>query len=158
VNLLDQLEEKNFTHPSFIPLDEIIARYESDRPARLAIDTETTGLSWAQPDVHAFSIPISWSKENTYYISLSQTDEDEAAARFVYRLFLEVELLEFWNAKFDLHILAKLLRRFDLPLVIRKIRDGMLLHYCLDEQAHHGLKEVSGNLGVRFSGRRVQTN
>jgi DNA polymerase-1 len=76
---------------------------------------------------------------------------DQDAAEMLYEVLLTAPTLICHNALYDLHVAKRLLDAFDLPLVVRRIEDTMLMDAVLDEQRHHGLKERCKDLNIRFS-------
>lgn len=149
MDLLTQLAEAEFESKELVGPHEIVEHLRRDKPDTVAFDTETTSLRWQDPGTYAFAYMFSWGKRNTYFLKINP-DDDREAAEAIRQIFMESERLVGWNIGFDLHFTAKLFRKHDLPMVVRRIEDGMFLHYCLNEQAHHGLKEVATERSIRY--------
>lgn len=110
-------------------LDEMIAA----DPKVIAWDSETTCLY--PRDGHVLGICLAYKEDSGVYID-SDCITDDVYARILYAAqnFKSV----FHNRKFDRHMLA-----YHFDLEFKDSEDTMLLHYTLDENDGHGLKDLS---------------
>ncbi|NBW10536.1 MAG: DNA polymerase [Caulobacteraceae bacterium] len=101
----------------------------------VAIDTETTGLY--PRDGYVLGISISYKPNHGRYIScdcLSETNSE--LLQQICKQFIVV----FHNMKFDYKMLNY---HLDLEFDRSKVHDTMVMHYALDENDGHGLKELA---------------
>lgn len=151
MSLLDSILEAEGVEGSLTPA-EFLEVYRRERPPIIAFDTESPTWKWHLPTAVPFALSFSWSKEHTYYVPCSRGGAvDQEAVEALREVLLTAETLICHNALYDLHVAKRLLDAFDLPLVVRRIEDTMLMDAVLDEQRHHGLKERSQDLDIRFS-------
>lgn len=121
--------------------------WKHDRPKIIAVDTETSGLTWWD---EAFCVTLAWMHEGkvkTFYweIGLSQAlDED------LWELLVSTPELVMHNAKFDMHKLIN--AGFFDEEQVRYMRDNRVLHdtqamaHLLDEHQKLGLKGLARDL------------
>lgn len=108
----------------------------------IAADTEASGLNWVHSDV--CGIVVGWGIHNNYYLPIAhKTDEKQLGIfdilRGLRRLFGDVNrTFVFANAKFDMHGLRKI--GIEVNGVIH---DTVVIAHLLDENADHGVKELS---------------
>lgn len=151
MSLLDAIHDAQEIVGSVSPA-EFIGTYREASPEIVAFDTESPSWKWHLESSPPFALQFSWSKEHTYYVPCSRGGAmDQEAAEALYEVFLTAPTLVCHNALYDMHVAKRLLDVFDLPLVVRRIEDTMLLDAVLDEQRHHGLKERCKDLDIRFS-------
>jgi DNA polymerase I-like protein with 3'-5' exonuclease and polymerase domains len=126
------------------------------RQRALVIDTETSGLNWVKADVAG--VVIGFGVSDNYYIPIGHrcsqdccmgdfTHEQQLTPMMVLpalqELMADPEITKiFWNAKFDMHMLAKL----GVTIVAGVIHDGVVLAHLLDENVSHELKDMSNAL------------
>jgi DNA polymerase-1 len=135
---------------TFIRIDNLIhlqavhAQFLHDDPKVIAVDTETTGLRWKDQII---GISFSWSDAHNYYIPMRHLSE-ETQLRVVDCKDILNQMFScldkkyvFHNYKFDYHKLVK-----EGIEVGGEVHDTMLMHYVLDENESHKLKD----LAVRF--------
>lgn len=112
-------------------------RLLNSRPDQLAIDSETTGLSWTDT---AFGVSFAW------YVS-GQLCSGYIDIRYVPELWHNVKAwikedkpeLILWNAKFDFHKLG-------LYPQADNFQDGCLMVYILNENHPKGLKALAAKV------------
>lgn len=151
MSLLDAIHEQEEVLGSVSP-DEFIELYRKNQPEIIAFDTESASWKWHLESSPPFALQFSWSREHTYYVPCSRGGAlDQDAAEALYEVFCTAPTLVCHNALYDMHVAKRLLDAFDLPLVVRRIEDTMLMDAVLDEQRHHGLKERCKDLDIRFS-------
>lgn len=128
---------------------------ENERPP-IAIDTETEHYHWFKDHVNAFALQVSWGRENTYYLRINPPEQyGDMDVRPTYVLDCIWDLAKtilFHNAKFDLHVIKKIYDRFKdtVEFPQAKIHDTMILSHVLDENRHHGLKELCTDFGISY--------
>lgn len=108
-----------------------LEKFLEDAPNELSIDTETTGLDWAD---EAFMVSYAWESEDwtSAYIDL-RTDPDLWVRLRQYLDIVKPNCV-FHNAKFDMHKLDFYPERFD---------DTCLMIYLLNEHHVKGLKPAA---------------
>lgn len=112
------------------------------RQRTLAVDTETSGLNWVHSDVCGIS--VGWGVGDNYYLPIAHKTDEKQLGIFdvlpgLKKLLGNEETVKiFANAKFDLHGLRKL--GIEVNGVIHDI---VVLAHLLDENADHGVKELS---------------
>lgn len=115
-------------------LDELEG-YLNNNPKIVAVDTETSALS--PRDGYVLGISISYLPNQGVYIS-SDILEDEHINR-LQTVFLDSTVV-FHNKKFD----AKMLNyHFGFIFNNENTHDTMCMHYVLDENSPHGLKDLA---------------
>ena len=108
-------------------------QYLLDNVDLVALDTETSALY--PNDGYVLGISLSHKKEQGVYINSDCIDiELEDLLR---TLFIEKTCV-FHNAKFDMKFLWK-----HFNFVFPRFHDTMIMHYLLDENDSHGLKELA---------------
>jgi len=134
----------------FVLLDNLVDiravrdKFLSDNPAVVAVDTETQGLKWSDKII---GLSFSWSDEDNYYIPFRhecdqhQMDVDDCRDVLNEIFGHESKKYIFHNYKFDYHKLT-----MDGLHIGGEVHDTMLMHYVLDENESHSLK----NLAARF--------
>jgi len=101
----------------------------------VAIDTETTGLY--PRDGYVLGISISYKPNHGRYISCDCLSETNSKLlQQICKQFIVV----FHNMKFDYKMLNY---HLDLEFDRSKVHDTMVMHYALDENDGHGLKELA---------------
>lgn len=134
MNLIDQALEDDV---ELIEPKVVFERFCKEGPEVVCYDTETPSLDWKN---HlAFAATVCWKPGESYYLDVTEP----GAVLILQKMLASTPIAVFHNAKFDLHVLRTLFDHHDLPMVHQAIHDTMLLDYCLDEQRHHGLKELS---------------
>lgn len=114
-------------------LDTFLDLIESINPERIAVDTETSSLH--PRDGYVLGISISYAVGQGVYIT-SDILEERHIER-LQKLFLRCTCI-FHNKKFD----AKMLN-YHFGFVFDKTEDTMCMHYVLDENGTHGLKDLA---------------
>lgn len=114
-------------------LDKFLKELEDFVPKVLAIDTETSSLS--PRDGYVLGISISYRIDQGVYIS-SDILEDRHIVK-LQQIFSECEVV-FHNKKFD----AKMMK-YHFGFKFARGHDTMCMHYVLDENAPHGLKDLA---------------
>lgn len=101
----------------------------------VCIDTETTALY--PRDGYVLGVSISYKPKHGRYISTDALDETGLA---LLQKISDTFSIVFHNMKFDYKML-----RYHLALTFRPdhVHDTMVMHYCLDENDSHGLKELA---------------
>lgn len=101
----------------------------------VCVDTETTALY--PRDGYVLGISISYKPNHGRYISTDALDETGLA---LLQKISDTFTIVFHNMKFDYKML-----RYHLALTFRPdhVHDTMVMHYCLDENDSHGLKELA---------------
>jgi DNA polymerase-1 len=151
LNLLDSILEAEGVEGSLTP-SEFLEVYRRESPEVVAFDTESPSWKWHLPEAVPFAMSFSWSKEHTYYVPCSLAGAvDQDAVEALREVLLTAPTLVCHNALYDMHVAKRLLDVFDMPFVVRRIEDTMLMDAVLDEQRHHGLKERCKDLDIRFS-------
>lgn len=151
MSFLDAILEAEGVEGS-LSADQFLEVYRSEAPEVIAFDSESPHWKWHLPENVPFALSFSWSREHTYYVPCSRGGAvDQDAVELLYEVLLTAPTLVCHNALYDLHVAKRLLDVFDLPLVVRRIEDTMLMDAVLDEQRHHGLKERCADLDIRFS-------
>ena len=108
----------------------------------IAVDTETSGLNWVHSD--ACGIVVGWGAAHNFYLPIDhKTNEKQLAIDRIrpglQKLFENPDTTKlFHNAKFDLHMLAKL----DLH-VGGQFHDVVTLSFLVNENGDHGLKDLA---------------
>ena len=129
---------------NLVDIKNVIEKFNTDDPAILAVDTETTGLKWSDQII---GLSFSWSDTDNYYIPFRHDCDDHQMDVNDCRDLLndlfghEDKKYVFHNFKFDYHKLKK-----DGFIIGGEIHDTMLMHYVIDENESHSLK----NLAARF--------
>jgi DNA polymerase-1 len=101
----------------------------------MAVDTETTSLNPREAKL----VGIGWGDEKEQYcIDWGICDFQEEAIEKFKQVFKTNRII-FHNAKFDMKIFKQVLN-IDFP---EKIDDTMIMHWLLDENNGHGLKELA---------------
>lgn len=170
MSLLDQFEDQGFECPELITAEELERLYERDLPELVALDTESPTFRWHLADADPFAMTVSWGRENTYYVNVRDDQRTvvheshptgwdpskhrvrEDAARVAHRIFVQTPTLVFHNAKYDLHVFKRVFDAWRLPLLVRHVEDTMIMSAILDEQRHHGLKELCTAIGISYDG------
>lgn len=119
-----------------IPLEKI-----HEAPETVAVDIETTGLSWVREKM--LLVGISGEGYSNYFNSFEYSD---AALKEHLSKFLSTHKCIFHNAKFDLHFLSKYANIDDV-----QFSDTMLLSQIIDENSSHKLESLS----KRYFGERA---
>ena len=131
-NLLDNL----------IDIQKIADKFVKDNPTLVAVDTETQGLKWSD---NIIGLSFSWSDEDNYYIPFRHECDDhqmdvEDCRDILNQMFGDTQKKYiFHNFKFDYHKLKK-----DGIVIGGEIHDTMLMHYVIDENESHSLKNLAG--------------
>ena len=119
----------------------VLETIESVKPEVMAVDTETEGLRWNH---RIIGISFTFSEEDNYYIPFRHLTEEfqPSVEDFVEGLNYIFSLPNcdyvFHNYKFDYHKLYK------EGIYIRgNIHDTMLMHYVLNENSSHALKDLA---------------
>ena len=99
----------------------------------VALDSETTGLY--PRDGHILGLSLSYRPDEGVYIDTTCLDEESEV--LLQELFNK-KLVIFHNAKFDIAFFEYHFN-FEFP----NFADTMLLHYIINENERHGLKELS---------------
>ena len=129
---------------NLIDIKKVADKFVSDNPPILAVDTETQGLKWSDKII---GVSFSWSDDDNYYIPFRHECEDhqmdvEDCRDILNDMFgHESKKYVFHNFKFDYHKLKR-----DGIEVGGEVHDTMLMHYVIDENESHSLK----NLASRF--------
>jgi DNA polymerase-1 len=152
VSLLDAILDAADPVEGLLSPGAFLDAYRREAPEVIAFDTESPTWKWQLPRSVPFALQFSWSREHSYYVPCARGGAlDQEAAELLYEVFLTAPTIVMQNGKYDLHVAKRLLDAFDLPLVVRRIEDTMILDAVLDEARHHGLKERCLDLGIRFS-------
>lgn len=101
----------------------------------VAVDTETTCLY--PRDGYVLGVSISYKPKHGRYISTDALDEE--CLELLQRIF-DTFYIIFHNMKFDYKMIAY---HLGLKFNRNKVHDTMVMHYCLDENAMHGLKPLA---------------
>ena len=109
----------------------------------VAIDTETTGLKWAQ-GARAFMVTFCASTDEAYFIY----KDDDYARKIMSALVSDTIALLFWNAKFDLHMMRETYAF--APGAEQRVEDGMLAQRVLDNLGSAKLKVASQQYVEQF--------
>lgn len=153
MNLLDTVEGDQYDGPEMQPVAEVQRLFDEEKPRAVALDTESSTYRWHQDRADAFAVSISWGRNRTYYLPCG-IDEDfeqaRAVAEFCAHVFMTCDRVVMHHSKYDLHVFHRLFRHFRIPMVTRRIDDTMLLSAILDEQRHHGLKELTSSFGIEY--------
>ncbi len=112
-------------------LEEVLANAEQ----YVAVDTETTGLY--PRDGYVLGVSITYKPYQGRYISTDALDETNTN---LLQQILDKFNIVFHNMKFDYKMMA-----YHLGVTFNrdKVHDTMVLHYCLDENDSHGLKQLA---------------
>lgn len=152
MSLLDAILEAAEPTKGILTPAQFLELYHEERPEVIAFDTESPSWKWQLPESVPFALQFSWSREHTYYVPCSLGGAlDQEAAELLFEVFATAPTLVCHHAKYDLHVAKRLLDAFDLPLLVRRIEDTMLLDAVLDENRYHGLKERCLDLDIKFS-------
>jgi len=108
-------------------------KYLIDNVKLIAVDTETTALY--PKDGHILGISISYKINQGVYISTDCISNK--VEKLLYILFKKVKCI-FHNAKFDLKFLWH-----HFGFVFPDFECTMMMHYALDENSAHGLKDLA---------------
>jgi len=125
-------------------LGKVLSKMYEMRPPVIAVDTETQGLKWHHKII---GVSFTFSEDDNYYIPFRhiteqhQPDVDEFRATLNEMFNLPEAVYVFHNYKFDYHMLRK-----DGIVLNGEVHDTMLMHYILDENSSHALKNLAENL------------
>lgn len=113
---------------------ESILQVALDFPAKeIAIDTEATGFYCRK--AYIIGVSIAYKEDECFYIDhLALTEECEDLLRQI----ANTKKCIFHNSKFDMHLI-----KHDFSIEFVDIEDTLILHYILDENSPHGLKDLS---------------
>lgn len=114
-------------------LDHLYQTIASSNETYVAIDTETTSLSWITGK--AFGVAIAW-EDKAIFIRNDDFGVDNIG-RFLCALFLLNKTFVFHNAEFDIHIMRE---TYNAPMP-SNIIDTLRVAHLLDSAAPHGLKD-----------------
>ena len=122
----------------------VLSRMYELQPPVVAVDTETEGLKW-----HHKIIGVSWTfgEDDNYYIPFRHITEqhqpnvDEMRSTLNEIFNLPGAVYVFHNYKFDYHKLKK-----DGIILNGEVHDTMLMHYILNENDSHALKNLAEQL------------
>ena len=126
---------------NLIDLDIAYKQFLKDDPSILSVDTETTGLRWHHEII---GVSFSWSDDHNYYIPMRHISDEvqmrlEDCKDILNEMFSSPDRkYVFHNFKFDHHKLYK-----EGIEVRGEIHDTMLMHYVLDENSSHKLKDLA---------------
>ena len=122
-------------------LEDIKSAVSSSKNKFVAIDTETTGLSWARGD-RAFGVAVSWDDQ---YVFLRNTEHSkESLKRFITDIYaLEHKTIAFHNAEFDIHMMRETYGVETIPV---NLVDTFRLSYLQNTSADHSLKGWSSQI------------
>lgn len=109
-------------------------QYVIDNHSVLAIDTETSALY--PRDGYVLGVSMSHKTKQGVYIDSSCINEK---CEDMLRHIFETKTCVFHNSKFDIKFMDYHFR-IGIP---NKLEDTMLMHYLLDENSGHGLKELA---------------
>lgn len=119
--------------------------WANTRPRIMAVDTETTGLSF---DDKPFCVTVAWKSESGqiegHYLELEQVEWPEDARDLVRTMLDGTPHLVFHNAKFDMQKL--LLLDLMLPRGADEFEDTETLAHLIDEHQRLGLKSLTREL------------
>jgi DNA polymerase I-like protein with 3'-5' exonuclease and polymerase domains len=101
--------------------------------AIISTDTETSSLYPRDGSVLGISITHT-KKQGVYILSDIITEEHEARLNKLFRRLTVV----FHNMKFDIKMIT-----YHFMIGFNKVHDTMLMHYALDENSSHGLKDLA---------------
>lgn len=131
--------------------EEFLTVYQRELPHVVAVDTESPTYKWHLEEAVPFALTFSWGRDRTFYVECSRGGEtDEAAAYALYAVLAATPVVVAHHWKYDAHVAKRLLDEHNLPLVVRRVDDTMILDAVLDERRFHGLKELCTDLGIRF--------
>jgi DNA polymerase I-like protein with 3'-5' exonuclease and polymerase domains len=99
----------------------------------VALDSETTGLY--PRDGHMIGISLSYQRDEGVYIDTECFDEK--TEELLQQLF-DKKIVVFHNAKFDIAFFE-----YHFNFKFPRFEDTMLLHYIINENERHGLKELA---------------
>lgn len=111
----------------------------------VAVDSETTGLNWQNCHIIGLSFAMADVVDEKFkdYKAFYVTEQFEEFDKF----FADTSIDKiFHNAKFDLHMLMNAGLMDEKRIVETNIWDTMLMHYLLDENSRHALKDISKRL------------
>lgn len=132
---------------------EVLEAYERDRPDLVTFDTESPHFAWQRPENEPFAITLSWGFEETFYLH-THTDGQpiRAVAEVMWAIWTETPTIVGHNTWYDVHVMNRYWNHWpgDFPLFQRELEDTMLMDACLDEQRHHGLKELCAHFDIRY--------
>ena len=120
---------------------EVLERVEKLQPTIMAVDTETEGLQWNH---RIIGVSFTFSERDNYYIPFRHITEEfqPALEDFIeglnYIFNLPYCAYIFHNFKFDYHKLYK-----ERIFISPNVHDTMLMHYVLDENGSHKLKDLA---------------
>ena len=120
---------------------EVLERLEVVNPSVMAVDTETEGLQWQH---RIIGVSFTFSEEDNYYIPFRhvteefQPDIEDFIEGLNYIFNLSGCVYVFHNYKFDYHKLAR-----DGIFIEGQVHDTMLMHYVLNENDSHALKNLA---------------
>lgn len=127
LNLIDDEDEANkfFTH--------MYSLFKQGKLKKVAVDTETSALYNRQG--YILGLCIAWEENEGYYINADIISD--LAIEILQKIFNKSTAI-FHNYKFDAHFLL-----YHFGLVFPHWEDTMLIHYLLDENNSHKLKDLS---------------
>lgn len=112
-------------------------QFDRDKPSKVAVDTETTGLEWL--DV-PFCITLAWQNADgitSHYLDLdSQFEEAEY-------ILSQIPTLVMHNAKFDMHKLIRVGLLSRDQLTVDSFEDTQILAHVYNEYLPLGLKPLA---------------
>jgi DNA polymerase I-like protein with 3'-5' exonuclease and polymerase domains len=103
------------------------------KPDFICLDTETSGLYPRKG--YVLGISMSYMDDEGSYMTTDSFDEDNLE---LLKSIIDNTKVVFHHAKFDIHMLE-----YHFGLTFKDFEDTMLLHYALDENSAHGLKELA---------------
>lgn len=164
MNLLEQFDD--FDARELVSADTVLQLWREDRPAVVALDTESPTWRWYESDADPFAVTLSWGRDRTFYVVTRNEDavyqkthyvDDpgnhrirEDAAKMVFEIFNDTPTIVMHNAKYDLHVFKRMFDAHGLELMEREVHDTMIMSPILNEKRHHGLKELSTALGISY--------
>ena len=133
-------------------IDELTSRAEAayndwraDRPYWMAVDTETTGLTF---DDRPFCVTVAWKAESGdikgHYLELEHVENPLIIERLVRTMLNDTRVLIFHNAKFDMQKLQ--LAGLMEPRLSTTFGDTETMAHLVDEHQRLGLKSLAREL------------
>lgn len=145
VSKINDLASNTFKPPESLGDYKGIDNYEEAKAYLLEIlvsdctyvgmDTETTALY--PRDGHVLGICLSYQPKRGRYI-LTDVIDDELTAMI--QAIIDQKIIVFHNLKFDMKMLQY---HFNFVFDHKRVHDTMLMHYVLDENNSHGLKQLA---------------
>ena len=126
---------------NLIDLNKVKEKIYAEQPEVIAVDTETQGLKWQHKII---GLSFTFSENDNYYIPFRhitqahQPNIEDLRSVISEILNLPFAVYVFHNYKFDKHMLAK-----DDIVLRGEVHDTMLMHYVLDENDSHALKNLA---------------